>query len=175
MKRSVWAIVLCWGTVFSAGAVPGTDWHLYPTTCVGGTADVEVACGTHGRYLIGQAVAPAGCTAIAEGDGNETVAQAYPPEAVEGIFPFRATRLREVVVQAPQAASLSLKTTGARSGGLLATALPAPGTPPPSERWVAVLDFESAHGDSTTWLADQVAGTAVAAHLVPLDPPELVA
>jgi hypothetical protein len=39
--------------------------------------------------------------------------------------------------------------------------------------WIAVLDFDSPHGESTTWLTGSVAGTSVTTALAPLDDPAL--
>ena len=175
-KRSVWAIVLCMGAVLPARAVPHA-WYLYPTTCTGGAATVVIPCGAYGRYLIGQTQDP-GCPWAARGD--ETTVLGYPPDHVQTAFPVRAPRLREVVLPVeeepqPLASFTPLQTTGTRSGGVRTTSVVGTAPPPPSNDWIAVLDFDDAHGDSTTYLADRVGGDSVAATLVPLDPPDLTA
>lgn len=135
------------------------DWHLYDSSCAGGAGAVDIACGTYGRFLLLQTSAPPGC--IPRAYGVEEDPPAYPPTVIAHPFHTRARRLREV---APTPVPLS---------GAPAKSLPRLQPVSLLDRWIAVIDFDSAHGDSTTWLAGQVAGSSVPAILAPLDDPAL--
>jgi hypothetical protein len=138
------------------GAAGATSWHLYRADCEGGTAAAEIACGTLGRYLINQ-IQPPDCQP--KRFHTNAVIQGYPPaESVETSFPTRARRLGD--------STLTTQSGKTAIAGLM----PAPA---PSPREMAVVDFDGAHGDSTTYLAGYVAGPNVTARLVPLNRPDL--
>lgn len=127
------------------------DWHLYDASCVGGAAAVDIACGTYGRFLILQSSPPPGCVPLASGGETPPV---YPAAPIGHVFPAPIVHLHDI---APHEAPMDF--TG----------------PPvqPVSKWIAVVDFDNSHGESTAWLAGQVAGPDVTAALAPLDDPSL--
>jgi hypothetical protein len=149
------AATLAGAALLPASAAVGTsnqfDWHLYNASCTGGAAAVDIACGTYGRFLVLQSSPPPGCVPRASGSEEPPV---YPVSPVARVFPLPQKRLKNI---APSEAPDGM-------------------TDPPAQpvtEWIAVVDFDSAHGESTTWLAGQVAGPDVTAALAPLDDPAL--
>lgn len=154
---------------------PGIDWHLYAADCVGGVAQFEFACGDYGRFLVRQQQAPPpteACLPIAERHDEPPLAYPFPGPGPHH-FPITAKRLREITLNAPTTAPqpqpLTFKASAAATGG--GTTSPAPPSAPLP--WIAVLDFDNAHGESTAYLAGRVAGTQVSTVLAPIDDPAL--
>ena len=143
-----------------------TAWSLYDRACTGGTASLEIPCGSYGRFLIVQSTAPPGCTPIASGVEDPPT---YPTQVVS-VFPVHAARVSELPQQPLDPDPPSLRNDAPTRHATAQTTSPAT---PIDEDWVAVIDFDSAHGESTTWLADQTAGSTVNAALAPLDDPAL--
>lgn len=145
---------LCLGAAVPANASP-IDWHLYDASCAGGAAAVQIACGNYGRFLVLQSQAPPGCSVVASGVEDPP---AYPHVLTGHAFPIRAPRLSEIGPQPAPAPHARMAASASASA-----------TTPPIDSWIAVVDFDSAHGESTTWLAGQMAGAAATAALAPLD------
>jgi hypothetical protein len=162
------AATLCFAATAPAAAVE-RDWHLYPSTCTGGAATVSFACGDYGRFLIVQTTPPPGCTQLA---GGTEESPGYPTTPGIHHFPAPQKRLREITMeQAPFAMTAGASVRRLASGA--ATQVIIGGPPPQLTEWIGVIDFDSPHGESTTWLAGAVAGSSVTAALAPLDAPEL--
>ena len=151
---------------------PDVDWHLYGPHCAGGVAEIEIACGDYGRFLIEQSQRPPGCDAIEENVDEPPSAYPFPGPGPHH-FPITAKRLREITLNAPPTAPqpqpLTFKASSSATGG--STTSPAP--PPAPLPWIAVLDYDNTHGETTTWLAGRVAGTQVSTVLAPIDDPAL--
>jgi hypothetical protein len=147
----LWRFALLAALLAAPASASTIDWHLYDADCVGGAAAVDIACGTYGRFLILQTSAPPGCVPRASGGEDPPI---YPASSIVRPFPVAAMRLHDI---APHDAPANM------------------GGPPtqPVTKWIAVIDFDDAHGQSTTWLAGQVAGPDVTAALAPLDDPVL--
>ena len=164
-RAAALAAVLC-AMAASSPTLAATSWALYDRTCTGGTAGLEIPCGGYGRFLIAPTAPPPGCTAIVSGVEDPP---GYTTEIVS-IFPVRAARVGELA-QAPIGGDApAMRNRGATRYAAAKTTTPAS---PLEDDWVAVIDFDSAHGESTTWLADQMAGTTIDAALAPLDDPAL--
>ena len=144
-------------TTAALASDPPIPWRLYRAPCAGGAAGIDVACGGYGRFLIRETDRPACVELAANGDDDAHIVASYPKPHVPKIFPFPAKRLRELTMPAPL-------TLGNKAG----TTQPGGGF-----KWVTVLDFDDAHGDSTAWLAGRVAGLTVQTVLAPLDEPAL--
>ena len=153
MRKSVWLLM---GSLAAAApcAAEVNNWHLYPASCQGGVAALEIPCGSIGRYLVNEQTSPPSCIETRNGGPGGGL---YPPERTGVIFHTRAPRLGEELV--------ALSSTKRKGPGLKAI------VPGASLDWIPVLDFDNGHGDSTTWVVDQVAGPDVSAKLVPLDRP----
>ncbi|HEX4825917.1 MAG TPA: hypothetical protein VFV19_16575 [Candidatus Polarisedimenticolaceae bacterium] len=149
LSRFAWLAALLAASVSASHATP-IDWHLYDASCAGGAAAVDIACGTYGRFMILQSTPPPGCTPRASGGEEPPVYPASPPATQP--FPLHMTRLRDI---APQESPAGFTSLG------------------PVSRWIAVVDFDDAHGESTSWLAGQIAGPDVTPALAPLDDPAL--
>ena len=158
MRRNLvfWALVL----LVSPAARAEVDWYLYPSTCTGGAAQVEIACGDYGRFLVLQTQAP-DCPVLAKNVHEPPTAYPFPGQP--SVFPIVAKRFRDLTIGEPPP-------TAPHSGP---QAMKAVTTSSQLFRWVDVLDFDDGHGESTTWLAGRVAGDLVETVLSPIDDPAL--
>jgi hypothetical protein len=153
-------------TTAAHAQLPETQWSLYESTCSGGAAEVEITCGSYGRFLVGTTQAPP-CEPIVT--SSEPI-PGYPPHHTVHVFPIDAKRLKEIT---PRRAPTPQSFTTSKSGATKLAGGTGGASPAPLDRWIAVIDFDSAHGESTTWLAGRVAGPSVTAALAPLDEPAL--
>jgi hypothetical protein len=149
-----------WVAVLLAGAPApaAVSWHLYPASCTGGSAAVSVPCGDYGRFLLDQTVEPPGCPLLDSGGETPPV---YPQGPKAPLFPEEVYRLEDLTDRTRPATALrgSSPTLAAGGGsGSLAPLVqvgPAPAPDPEPipweiDRWLAVIDFDGPHGQSTT-------------------------
>jgi hypothetical protein len=184
-RRAIVALALLHaaGGLVNASAV---DWALFEPACTGGASTLEIPCGDYGAFHFGEVQAPAGCSPVAGGS------EAPPPYGQPGpgvAFPLTPPMLIPDALPAPMSAGAGASSTtvhqaagawAAREpGGWTPAVEPAvqPGQPGELDApaWIAVIDFEGPHGESTAWLVDQVAGPDVPALLSVLDDPALAA
>ena len=165
---SRWNLVPIAAALTLAAPAAASTWHLYRADCTGGTAAVEIPCGAYGRFLLDQTVAPQGC--ILQDSGSETP-PAYPQQGpMHHVFPGGVDDIDDITI--PSASRSRTKTRIATRPGPAPAPAPDPVIVYPGD-WIAVIDFNNAHGLSTTWLAGHVAGPTATPRLVSLDDPAL--
>ncbi|HKQ61018.1 MAG TPA: S8/S53 family peptidase [Candidatus Polarisedimenticolaceae bacterium] len=178
-RRRAWigAVLAACASAFAPAWCDPVDWVLYDRTCVDGSAQLEIPCGDYGVFHMVGVVAGT-CPTRASGV-EESHLYAAPPHG--HAFPVAAPLLRQLGTphETESTGELAVVPSGRREGGpaprfIVGPGPPPPQPPPPTPRpWLAMVDFTGAHGDSTTWLASEIAGDGVDTFLSDLDDPQL--
>ena len=137
---------------------------------------LEIDCGGYGVFQMASVSPPPDSTCLQTAGGVEAPGLYAAPGPMP-IFPAPAPSIRDIafllkgnfISSRPTVSELDRVATSV-TGATAAQAHPIDPVPTP---WVSVIDFLGPHGDSVTWLADEVSGAAQPAVLSALDDPDL--
>jgi hypothetical protein len=175
MRAARWiaaAIVAIAALVPQASAAQ-VQWSLNPTGCAGTPSPIEIQCGAYGVFEVGGGLQESTSSCPPPTLYSDEPLYYAPPPLTLDPFPHAAHHLREG--GGPQSAEVR-KPKKPHPINLLgkAPAPTPPPTPPPNPTpWMAVIDFSGAHGDSTTALAGEIAGSGIDTRAADLDDPAL--
>lgn len=142
----------------ASSAADPVSWRQYDNGCPARDVPNEFLCGNYGRFYINDEPALPGCTQLAQGDDMSS-----PYQVVRNVMHFPAIPL-------PVAERSNRTVAGAAGVGQLLQ--PAAGLQRDRRvPWLALIDFEGAHGLSVDWLARAIAGERVASSALLLDDP----